>query len=264
MKLKPILSIIVTLFLLASCSKPTLPNDSNANDGITYPETDVSGINSVYIITQNGPVPLSYSNDGVVPLVDDIYYYNLKNVISSDESVKQKAFTYYDSVGHNLGSVSYPDFESNKKEYNPYTTLVSTGNWRLCPDIRTVTYSDALAPNEYTTFIKESFPNEFASTPVTVTNLWETDVDMDGTNEAIVKAKGDNYAVIAMLSQTLGNYILCSDFSATQNYVCQPFFADIDGNGKPSIIIIEGDTLKMATVFKECSVTAQYRLYLPM
>ena len=265
MKIRKMLALLLLLILMASCSKTSpVPDDSNFEDGVTYPQTDVSGINSTYIITDKGAVPLAYSNDGVVPLVDDIYYYNLENVISSDESVRLKTFTYFDSAGHNLGSVSFDDFEQNKTDNTPFATLATTGNWRLSPDMRTVYFEDASAPDEYISYIKDNFPDFFAETPVNITALWETDIDMDGTNEAVVKASGDGYAVISLMSQTLGNYVLMSDFSTDQGFVAQPFFADIDGNGKPSLIILSGGTLKTATVYQECALTPQYRLYLPM
>lgn len=262
---KQLLCLFIMLLTLASCAKtPVALDDTNFDDGVTYPETDVSGINSTYIITENGAVPLAYSNEGVVPLVDEIYYYNLENVISSDTSVKFKTFTYFDSAGHNIGSVSFDDFKQNKSGKTPFSALATTGNWRLSPNMRTVSFDDTSASDEYINYIKDSFPDFFAQTPVNVTRLWQIDIDMDGTDEAVIKAQGDGYAVIALMSQTLGNSILMSDFSTDQNFVAQPFFADIDGNGKPSIIIVKGGTLKTATVYRDCSLTPQYCVYLPM
>lgn len=256
------LTIAVCLVLLTSCSKTDLQPKSNIDQGITYDNVNTDGINGVYIITEKGPVPIAYSNNGKVNLMGDVYYYNLKNILQNDEGIKQKTFTYFDEIGCNIRGKTYSEFSQDKEK--PYKNLVLTGNWRLCPDLRYIKYSpNDNVPSQYTEFLKQSFSDKLDQ-EIKISEVWETDLDADGTNEAIFKAKGDNYTIIAVMSDTVGNKVISANFNNTQKFDSTVFFADLDGNGKPSILLLSGASLKTVTVFKEETATISYCVYLPI
>ncbi len=262
MKLKHILLLILVLAMSVSCSKNNIEPKSNAEDKATYENTNTDGINGVYIITDKGPVPVAYTDNGKLSLAGDVYYYNLNNILENDDGVKQKTFTYFDNNGFNIGADTYEDFKKNAK--NPYETLALSGNWRLYPDLRIMEYDEKnKAPSEYLEFIKESFKDNLGEMPIESVKVWETDLDTDGTNEAFVKAKTDDYTLLVMMSGTLGKNVLFSDFEKSPCDV-MPFFADLDGNGKPSVLLLSGNELKIVTVFKEGTVNALYSVYLPV
>ena len=256
--------IILISVLLCSCSNKAKPHyQENTGDNVTYEPSNTDGINGVYIITEKGPVPIAYTKNGTLPLSGDVYYYNLKNILWNDEAVKQKTFTYFDEFGCNVGKKSYSDFEKDTND--PYKALALTGNWRLCPDMRHIEYDEkSTPPDEYKTLFLSGFDGKITEQNLNITDAWETDLDKDGTNEAVVKAKGDNYVVIILLSETMGKNVLYSHFDGGQNFDARPFFADLDGNGIPSAMILSGDSLKTVCVFKEKTPTVSYCVYLPI
>ena len=260
MKKRCLFIFLILLVLLSSCAKKTQPFISNSDEKVKYEKTNTDGINGVYLITDKGPAPVAYTDNGKLNLAGDVYYYNIKNILESDDAVKQKSITLFDEKGFNKGSLTYSELQ-NKKE-PAYKMLALTGKWRLCPDMRYIEYSkNSAPPTEYVSFISEAFKDKFKNQP-DITECWETDIDCDDNNEAIVKAKTDKYVVIALMSTTMGNNILYSDFENKTDAF--PFFADLDGNGKPSLLLLKGDTLKTIDVYKEGESQKQYSLYLPV
>lgn len=264
MKLRIASAILLISVLLCSCTKMTEPpSKSNVDDNITYETPNTDGINGVYIITEKGPVPVSYTKNGKMSLSGDIYYYNLKNILENDEAVKQKTFTHFDENGCNIGSKTYTDFQNSTKE--PYKTLALSGNWRLCPPLRRIEYSEKdKIPEEYKNYFMSAFANQLTQESLKITDVWETDLDSDGTNEAVIKAKGEGYVAIVLMSETMGNSVLHSHFKQDADYDAFPFFADLDGGGVPSIMLLSGNSLKTLCVYKEKSATVCYCVYLPI
>lgn len=254
--------ILIVLLILASCSvSPKNPSDTTGEgDGIVYPEADVSGTNVTYIITDSGAVPISIVEGGYSMLSGENYYYNLQNTVDMTPDAPQKNFTAFSDSGINLG---FADFD--KITGDAYKTLVTSSNWKLCPNLRKTTFSDNKADISYAEFIFSVFPDNFNSaTDVNITDIWEFDSDGDGSNEAIVKAVGDNYCILAFLSQTIGNCILACEFENCKNFVATPFFADFDGNGSYSLCTVYGAGLKTFCVYKENTLDEEYRVYLPI
>lgn len=255
-----ILIVLIILFS-TSCKRQTdEPYISNSDDNVKYERANTDGINGVYIITDKGPVAIAYTNNGKLNLSGDVYYYNIKNILANEESVKQKTITLFDENGFNKGSLSYGDFEKTKQP--AYKMLALTGNWRLCPDIRHIEYKEKQTlPQEYSSFISKNLKDKTNET-VRITDVWETDLDCDGSNEAVIKAHSDKYTLVALMSATMGNVVIYSDFENKSDAF--PFFADLDGNGKPSLVLLTGSNLKSVNVYRECTAELQYCVYLPI
>jgi hypothetical protein len=261
--MKKLLPLFLVMLLIFTSCAPSAKNPSDTtgdDDGIVYPETDTKGKNVTYVITQNGAIPISIVDGGYSMLSGENYYYNLQNTVDMNPDISKKTFTAFSDSGINLGS---SDFD--KMTGDNYKTLVTSGNWKLCPNIRKTTYSSKKADTSYAEFIFSVFPDNFASvSDVNVTDVWELDTDSDGTNEAVVKAAGDNYVILVFLSQTLGNFVLACDFEHCDTYVATPFFADLDGNGCYSLCTLYGAGLKTFCVYKENTLDEEYRVYLPI
>ncbi len=257
MKLK--ILVLITLLLLSGCSKSP---DSEIQE-ITYPPADTKGINVTYINTKNGLVPICYTKDGKISLSGENYYYNLKNIISSEQSLKDKAYTYFSHTGKNLGSVNYSELESKLLCNTPCSALITSSNWQLSPTLRYESVKDSKKTAiEYRQFLTDTYPERFEDIDsVNITDIWEYDLDGDSANEAILKAKDENGIILYLMSPTLSNCVLeetGSDFTAT------PFIADLDGNGKFSLLTVTGDNFKYVTVYKENSMECEYMVYLPI
>lgn len=266
MKFKILPLVFIFILLLTSCSKssPHTQNTTGEDDGIVYPETDISGMTVTYILTPDGAVPISVCEGGYSLLTSENYYYNLQNTVDMNADMPNKSYTAFTDSGINCGSVSFDDITAGKVEGESFHTLVTSGNWKLCPNIRKTSY-DGNADSSYCDFIYQSFPDNFASAAdIKVTDIWEYDADDDGNAEAVVLSKTDDYTVLAMLSQTIGNKILASTFVKGSDFTAAPFFADLDGNGAYSLITAWGDTLKTVSVYKENTLDEEYRVYLPI
>lgn len=251
--------LIIVMLMMSSCSKGTANGDSNADDGVEYPPADTSGMQVTYLPTQKGGYPVNISVGGAPALAGDVYYYNAVSTVEKDITVKQKTFTSFDDRGHNKGVVAITDVAGDDCKLEPYSALVTSGNWRLCPDMRVQSFDNASPPGPYLELLSESYPDsEF-----TIDKLYETDIDLDGTNEAVFTAKSGDTLVVAVLSQTLGNKILHST-EAKENAAAIPYFADFNGDSKPSLAVLCGSTLKTFTVYSDCSLDASYTLYLPI
>ena len=267
MKLKFLLAVLIALLLITGCSKDNNPNDKlPPEQEITYEKTNVSGTNTIFLKTRDGFIPISHVVDGKSRLSGENYYYNLQSVINSESPLREKTHTYFSSDGQNLGSVTYSEMEDNKIKAEPYSVLVSSGNWRLSPAVRHESFGKKDSVGDgYKEFIFESFPDKFSSTTdITVTDIWEYDIDGDGTNDAVIRASGDSYCVLAVQSPGLGNKILASSFDGDKNYTVQPFFADIDGDGSFSLITISGNSFKTVRVYKANTLEPDYVVYLPL
>ena len=267
MKIKLIIPALLALLIITGCSAGKNPDsDMPPEQEITYEQTDVSGTNTVFIKTKDGFVPISLVIDGKSRLSGENYYYNLQSIIDSESSVKDKNQTYFGSNGQNMGSVSYGELEQNKIKAEPYQMLITSGNWRLSPSIRYETFSNKDTVGDgYKQFIFESFPDKFASvSEINVTDIWEYDIDGDGTNDAVIRAVNDGYTVLAVQSPGLGSKILASDFNADADYTAQPFFADIDGDGTFSLITVSGNSFKTVRVYEPNSLEPDYIVYLPL
>jgi len=254
--------ILITLLIFTSCNASTKnPTDTTGeSDGIVYPEADVNGMNVTYIITDVGAVPISIDEGGYSMLTDENYYYNLQNTVDMNPDIPQKTFTAFSDSGVNLGQVGF-----DKMTGDSHKTLVTSGNWKLCPNIRKTTFSSKKADASYADFIFSCFPDNFNSvTDINITEVWEYDCDGDSSNEAVVKAADENYCILAFLSQTLGNCILACELENCENYVATPFFADLDGNGIYSLCTLYGSGLKTFCVYKENTLDGEYRVYLPI
>ena len=262
MKTKVISLFLITLLIFTSCSTvPKNPGDTTGeDDGIVYPEADVSGMNVTYAITENGAVPISVAEGGYSMLAGENYYYNVQNTVDMNTDIPTKTFTAFSDSGINLGQCDF-----DKMTGDSYKTLVTSGNWKLCPNIRKTTYSSKKADASYADFIFSVFPDSFQSaTDINITDVWEYDCDSDGVNEAVVKASGENYIILVFLSQTLGNCVLASEFDNCDGYEATPFFADLDGNGSYSLCTLYGGGLKTFCVYKENTLDEEYRIYLPV
>ncbi len=259
-KILPIILIILLIF--TSCSaKPKNPSDTTGkDDGIVYPEADVSGMNVTYVITENGAVPISVVEGGYSMLSGENYYYNIQNTVDMNTKIPEKTFTAFSDSGINLGTVDFENMTGDS-----FKTLVTSGNWKLCPNVRKTTYSEKKADASYSDFIYSVFPDNFQSiNDINITDIWEFDSDGDSVNEAVVKASDDNYIILVFLSQTLGNCVLANEFQNCEGYEAIPFFADLDGNGKYSLCTLYGAGLKTFCVYKENTLDEEYRVYLPI
>lgn len=267
MKLRLIITAFLALLLITGCSGEKTPgNETPPEQDITYEQTDVHGTNTVFLKIKDGIVPITHVVDGKSRLSGENYYYNLKSVIDSESSLKDKKQTCFGTDGKNLGSFSFTELEDNKMKAEPYEMLATTGNWRLSPTIRYEKYGKKDTVGDgYKQFIFESFSDKFSSvSDITVTDIWEYDIDGDGSNDAVIRAAGDGYTVLAVQSPGLGNKILASDFENNDKYTAQPFFADIDGDEKFSLITVSGSSFKTVRVYKPCSLEPDYVVYLPL
>lgn len=265
MKKRLIPILIISVILLNSCAAKPQPQNPGQDD-IDYGMPDTSGMNSVSIVTKSGIVPIMYIKNGNVPLTDENYYFDIRSLIESDNAIKQKSFTYFDISGRNIGSVSYDNMGTNKIKPKPYEAIITSGNWKLCPDMRYECYADMKTSQDggYSDFITSSFSEAFADKKPNITDIWEYDIDLDGTNEAVVRAMDEGYTVLALLSQSLGNMILASDFESDGKYVAQPYFVDTDANGKFSLMLLSGGTVKTVKMFAENTLKPQFTVYLPL
>lgn len=267
MKLRPIIPIVAALLLITGCSAQDKPNgETPPEQDITYEQTDTKGTNTVLLKTRDGMIPISHVVDGKSRLSGENYYYNLQSVIDSESSVKEKAHTYFACDGKNCGSVPYSELADNKIKAQPYEMLITSGNWRLSPSIRYEKYGKKDTVGDgYKQFIFESFPEKFSSvSEINVTDLWEYDIDGDGSNDAVIRAVGDGYTILAVQSPGLGNKILASDISGDASYTAHPFFADIDGDGGFGLITVSGNSFKTVRVYKDRTLEPDYIVYLPL
>lgn len=255
MKLTFVSMLLVTVLLFSSCTKNPNNNEIPQMDDTVYGESDLAGMNVTYVKTTSGFIPFAIVKDGHSMLSDENYYYDLVNMANNDTSLTTKPITAFDSNGINLGVVVL-----DKDTSSPYDLLFTSGNWKLCPALRHTTSQD----EGFKQFIMESFPDKFKSVAdITVTDITECDIDGDGINEAFVLANTDNYCILALLSQSIGNKILASDFD-NPDYNAYAYAADIDGNGLFSIVTVAGDNFQKLTVLKENSLDTDYCVYLPL
>ncbi len=267
MKQKLLPLLVIFSLLLCSCSSASVqPGDtSGKDDGIKYPEADTHGSNVTYINTEVGMIPISLCDDGYSMLTGENYYYNIENTVDNDLTLSDKKYTLFTDNGTNCGDVSFTDITNNKIKQQPYHALVTSGNWKLCPNLKKTSYTENTADKGYKQFISESFPENFASaSDVTVTHIWEYDVDGDNSSDSLVLADTDSYTILAFLSTTLGNKILASSFENDTGFVAYPFIADLDGNGVYTLVTVSGNGLKTVTVYKENTLESDYTVYLPI
>ena len=256
MKLK--VFIIITALILSGCSKAP---DSNDNSTV-YPEADVTGYNVTYIDIGDRMIPISLVKDGKSTLTGDIYYYNLSNIVSNKTELCDKSYTYFSGDGKNLGTVVYTDLDSNKIKSESYNTLITSGNWCLVPALRYLQTEKNKAPAEYMQAPLELMPDIYKSKDdISITDIWEYDLDSDGSPEAIVKSQSEKGTLLYLLSPTLENRVLeYSDGHIT----AIPLIADLDGNGVYTLITVSGTNFKTAKVYKEKSLDTDYTVYLPI
>lgn len=263
MKLKILPIIIILTLLLCSCSMSNgyNHNTDGRDDGITYPKTDTSGTDVIYIITSVGGVPISICKNGHSSLSDENYYYNLQNSIDNDLTLKDKNYTLFTNGGNNCGNVSIDDIVKGKVKQPLLTTIATSSNWKLCPNLKKTVYTDKTADSGYLEFISQSFPDV---KDIKICETYEYDIDGDDNNEAIVVAKAKNFTAIVLLSQSMGNSILNTSNTNDDNSCAIPYLIDIDGNGKYSILTITGSGLKTATFYKEDCSGVDQKIYLPI
>lgn len=267
MKVKVISVFLIISLCLFSCAKaPLIAGDTTGeDDGIEYPAADTSGTTVTYLKTDAGFVPISFCTGGLSMLSGENYYYNLQNLAENDLTVSQKKFTVFTDNGTNRGEANFTDVCDNKITDPPLHTLATSANWKLCPNLKKTTFSENTADSGYKQFILETFPENFKSAEeIFVKNLWEYDLDADGTCESVVLADTDNYTVMVFLSQSLGNIVLASSFEEDDGFVAVPFIADLDGNGAYSLMCVWGNSLKTVSVYKEKSIQNDYTVYLPL
>lgn len=267
MKVKIISIILIISLCLFSCAKsPVTPGDTTGeDDGIQYPAADTTGTNITYLKTQVGCIPISFCTDGLSMLSGENYYYNLQNLAENDLTIGEKKFTVFTDNGTNRGNANFADIIDNKITDPSLCTLVTSANWKLCPNLKKTSYSENTADSGYKQYILETFPDKFASSDeVFVKTVWEYDLDGEGTCESVVVADTDAYTVMVLLSQSMGNTVLASSFEDDNGFVAVPFVADLDGNGAYSLVYVWGNSLKTVTVCKEKSITCDYTVYLPI
>ncbi len=267
MKAKVISIILILSLCLFSCTKaPLLPGDTTGeDDGIQYPAADTKGTTVTYIKTDAGFIPISFCTDGLSMLSGENYYYNLQNLVENDLTLGEKQFTVFTDNGTNRGNVNFADVIDNKITDPPLHTLVTSANWKVCPNLKKTSFSENTADSGYKQYILETFPENFGSADeIFVTGLWEYDLDADGTCESVVLADTEAYTVMVLLSQTLGNTVLASSFEEDNGFVATPFIADLDGNGEYSLVCVWGNSLKTVTVYNEKSTQIDYTVYLPI
>lgn len=246
-----VITCIIAVLLLTGCSQNTeVPKTEN----ITYPAADTSGMNVTYIDTGKNLVPISLIRDGNTLLSGENYYYNIENAVNNDDTLGSKKYTSFSHDGKNEGETV---LDSRPKE----EALITSGNWQLCPDMRYTKFGNKdKVNNEYIQFIAQALPDVYKSAEdVTVSDIWEYDLDGDSANEAIIRINDDSGTLLALMSTTLGNCILDStDGQAT------PYIADLDGDGEFSVIVISGGSFKRAVIYKEKSCEPEYTVYLPL
>ena len=156
MKLKILPLLLAVLTLASSCSKktPEIPkNTTGKDDGIVYSEPDVSGTNVTFLFTPSGNIPISVCEGGYSMLSGENYYYNLENTVANSRTLDGKKYTAFTDGGTNIGSVS----SDGKNAGEEYRTLVTSGNWKLCPNIRKTTYTDKKADSSFGQFISDTY-----------------------------------------------------------------------------------------------------------
>lgn len=267
MKAKVISIILILSVCLFSCTKaPLLPGDTTGeDDGIQYPAADITATTVTYLVTQAGNIPISFCRNGHTKLTGENYYYNLQNIAENDLTLSDRQFTVFTDTGKNCGNVNYSSVCENKITEAPLHALVTSANWKLCPNLKKTSFKQNTADIGYKQYILENFSENFKTAEdIFVTNIWEYDFDADGTNESVVLADSDDYTVMVFLSQTLGNTVLASSFENDDNFVATPFIADLDGNGTYTLVTVWGNTLKTVSVYKEKSLDTDYTVYLPI
>jgi len=267
MKAKVISIILILSLCLFSCTKaPLLPGDTTGeDDGIQYPDADITASTVTYIKTNAGVIPISFCQNGHSKLVGENYYYNLQNLAENDLTLSDRKFTVFTDTGINRGDATYGAVCDNKIDEAPFHALITTANWKLCPNLKKSSFTDNTADDGYKQYILQAFPENFKTVDdVFVTDLWEYDFDADGSLESIVLADTDDYTVMVFLSQTLGNVVLASSFENDDGFVAVPFIADLKGNGAYTLMTVWGNTLKTVSVYKEKSLEADYTVYLPI
>lgn len=267
MKSKVISIILILSLCLFSCSKaPLLPGDTTGeDDGIQYPAADITATTVTYLTTNAGAIPVAFCQNGHSKLVGENYYYNLQNLAENDLTLSDRKFTVFTDTGINRGNIPYASICENKITEAPFHAVVTTANWKLCPNLKKTSFSENTVDNGYKQFIIETFSDKFKSPDdVFITDLWEYDIDADGTVESVVLANTDSYTVMVLLSQTLGNSVLASSFENDNGFVAVPFIVDLNGNGIYTLMTVWGNTLKTVSVYKENSTEVDYSVYLPI
>ncbi len=267
MKPKIISMILIILLCLCSCANaPLAPGDTTGeDDGIQYPTADLTALTVTYIVTRAGAIPISFCQNAHSKLSGENYYYNLENIAENDLTLSERQFTVFTDTGKNCGNKTFSDITENKISEAPLHTLVTSANWKMCPNLKKTSFSENIADSSYKQFILESFPDVFKTVDdIHVTDLWEYDIDADGTSESIVVANTDSYTIMVLLSQSLGNMVLASSFENDEGFVAIPFVVDLDGNGKYTLMTVWGNTLKTVTVYKESTLDTEYTVYLPI
>lgn len=258
MKRKLILPLMI-LLLLTGCAKggETAPSPAP----VEYGTPDRTGVNVVWIRTPSGLIPVARTVNGNGTLKGENYYYQLQATVDGDGVIGTKTLTAFDADGNFLGAVA----DSELQKADPYTLLVTTGNWQLSPAVRHTRYSAKEdAGDGYKQFIFESFPDRFGATSdVCVTDLWEYDLDGDGANDAIIRAIGKDCTVLAVQSPALGSRIL--DFYGEEgNYDTCVYFTDAEGDGSFALMTVCGNALKKATVYRPGTLEVDYTVFLPL
>lgn len=253
MKLKLFILAVCAALTLGGCAKPPAADPPFTPDPTVYDTPDLAGMNATYIKTPSGIVPISMVRDGGSLLHGENYYFDLVLAADNDAELLAKKLTAFDNSGKNLGETD----GANEKDFE---NLLTSGNWKLLADTR----HSSSADNGYKQFIFESFSKELASIDaITVTDVAEYDLDGDGADESVVTATADKYTVLAFLSQSLGNKILGCAFD-NDKYDVNSWFADLDGDGKFSLVTVTGDSFKVCTVCKEADIETDYIIYLPL
>ncbi len=267
MKAKVISIILILSLSLFSCTKaPLSPGDTTGeDDGIQYPTADITASTVTYIKTNAGMIPISFCQNGHSKLTGENYYYNLQNLAENDLTLSDRQFTIFTDTGINRGNSTFSDVADNKITEAPLHALATTANWKLCPNLKKTSFSENIADSGYKQYILETFPDNFKTVDdIFVTDLWEYDIDADGTTESIVVADTDAYTVMVLLSQSLGNCVLASSFENAKDFIAIPFIVDLNGNGTYTVMAVWGNTLKTVTVYKENCFDIDYTVYLPI
>ncbi len=262
MKIRFLICFLICSLALVSCNKPNNANSSKPDETI-YDTPDISGSNVVYVKTNSGYIPICYLKSSNLMLEEENYYYDLQNIVKNDDTLNKKSYTSFDIYGSNLGKTDYDTLEKDKSD--PFSKLFTSANWKLCPSISINDYnSKKHADNSYKQFIFDSFSENFSTLEdVTITQIKHFDLDGDGSNEAVVTAKGKDFTIVALLSQSLGNKILTSAFNDT-SFSAETYFIDYNADGKFALFVMSGNSFKKITAYKDCSVTYDYTVYLPL
>ena len=222
------LFLVLTLIILLLCGCAKAPAPAPEPE---YPAPDPSGIHAVYINAPSGLIPVSVTKDGREELSGDNYYYNLAALDLPD-----RPLTAFTAAGDDLGAYA---------PGKPYTMLVTTGNWRLCPPVNVPAPGD-----EAQAFTKSVLPS------AAISAVYELDLDGDGAGEQFILANDDR-AHLLVRSVTLGEREICSDTEIS------PFFADLDGDSAYSLVTLAGGSLKKATVYTP-DLAPDYNVFLPL